>query len=81
VATVDRFQSGGLALTGLIAASVDDWDRYESLHWRALEEWLATNPGHEDAGAIREQHVARRRDYLRSERPRLGWAIFVGRRS
>jgi SAM-dependent methyltransferase len=77
--TVERFQSGGLALTGLIAASEDDWDRYESLHWRALEEWLAANPEHRDAEAIREQHVARREDYLRSQRARLGWAIFVGR--
>ena len=79
--TVERFQSGGLALTGLIAASEDDWDRYESLHWRALEEWLAANPEHPDAEAIREQHLARRDDYLRSQRARLGWAIFVGRKS
>jgi len=80
-ATVDRFQAGGLALTGLIAASEDDWDRYESLHWRAVEEWLAANPEHGDAGEIREQHLSRREDYLRSQRPRLGWAIFVGRKS
>jgi SAM-dependent methyltransferase len=80
-ATVERFQSGGLALTGLIAASEDDWDRYESLHWRALEEWLGANPEHRDAEAIREQHLARRDDYLHSRRTRLGWAIFVGRKS
>ena len=79
-ATVKRFQSSGLALTGLIAASEDDWDRYESLHWRALEEWLAANPEHRDADAIREQHLARRDDYIRSQRARLGWAIFVGRK-
>jgi SAM-dependent methyltransferase len=79
-ATVERFQSAGLALTGLIAASEDDWDRYESLHWRALEEWLAANPGHVDAQAIRDQHLARRDDYIRSKRARLGWAIFVGRK-
>lgn len=79
-ATAGRFQSGGLALTGLSAASDDDWDRYESLHWRALEEWLAANPEHPDAAAAREQHVAQRDDYLRSQRARLGWAIFVGRK-
>jgi SAM-dependent methyltransferase len=80
-ATLDRFQSGGLALTGLIAASDDDWDRYESLHWRALEEWLAANPAHPDAAEMRTRHLARRDDYLRSQRTRLGWAIFVGRKS
>lgn len=79
-ATVERFQSAGLALTGLIAASEDDWDRYESLHWRALEEWLAEHPEHPDAVAMCERHTAARDDYLRSQRARLGWAIFAGRR-
>ena len=80
-ATVERFQSAGLALTGLIAASEDDWDRYESLHWRALEEWLAAHPEHPDAEAKRERHVAFRDNYIRKQRSQLGWAIFAGRRS
>ena len=79
-ATVERFQSAGVALTGLIAASEDDWDRYESLHWRALEEWLAAHPEHADAAAMRERHLAARDDYIRSQRARLGWAIFAGRK-
>ena len=33
--TVARFESAGLALVSLIASSEDDWDTYESLHWRA----------------------------------------------
>ena len=69
-ATVERFQSGGLALTGLIAASDDDWDRYESLHWRALEEWLAANPEHQDAAVMRERHVSFRDNYIRKQRAR-----------
>jgi hypothetical protein len=36
-----------VTITGIIAASDDDWDRYESLHWRALEEWLAEHPDDE----------------------------------
>jgi hypothetical protein len=69
------------ALTGLIAASEDDWDRYESLHWRALEEWLAAHPEHPDWAATRARHLAARDDYLRSQRASLGWAIFAGRKS
>ena len=80
-ATVDRFVSSGLALTGLIAASHDDWDRYESLHWRALEEWVAASPDNPDAPAIRDQHVSYRDNYIRKQRAQLGWAIFVGRKS
>jgi SAM-dependent methyltransferase len=74
--TVRRLEAAGLALTGLIAASDDDWDRYESLHWRAIEEWLAEQPDDE----FRAKHTGYRRSYLRYDRELLGWAIFVGRK-
>jgi SAM-dependent methyltransferase len=76
--TVDRFESDELRLVGLIASSEDDWDEYESLHWRALEEWLGANERDPDAADIRRQHVDARHRYLNSGRERLGWAIFVG---
>jgi SAM-dependent methyltransferase len=75
--TVARLERAGLALTGMIAASDDDWDRYESLHWRAIEEWLAEHPDE----SFRAEHDGFRRDYLSAHRPLLGWAIFVGRKS
>jgi SAM-dependent methyltransferase len=75
--TAERFARTGFAITGLIAASTDDWDRYESLHWRALEEWLAASPDEE----VRVQHERFRSDYFRMKRELLGWAIFVGRRT
>ena len=75
VATTERFTSAGLALTGVIASSEDDWDRYESLHWRALEEWLAENPDDD----VRAQHERRRAEHL-ARRTLMGWAIFVGRK-
>jgi len=75
--TVTRFENAGLALTGLIAASDDDWDRYESLHWRAIEEWLAEN----DDADVRAVHEQRRENHLRGgRRSGLGWAMFVGRK-
>jgi SAM-dependent methyltransferase len=75
--TVARLESAGLRLTGIIAASQDDWDSYESLHWRAVEEWLAANPVHPDAAAIRDHHRASLAAYLDHERPLLGWAILL----
>ena len=42
--TVARIESTGVEVVNLIAASQDDWDRYESLHWLALAEWLEANP-------------------------------------
>jgi precorrin-6B methylase 2 len=78
--TVGRFEAAGLAPEGLIASSEDDWDRYETLHWRALEEWLAASPDDPDAPRIRELHERNRDEYLTSGRELLGWAIFVGRK-
>ena len=76
--TVARIEAGGLAPAGMVASSLDDWDRYESLHWRALEEWLAASPADPDAAGIRERHERARADYLAFERRLLGWAMFVG---
>ena len=33
--TIGRFEAAGLTVVGLIDASLDDWDRYQSLHWLA----------------------------------------------
>ena len=78
--TVARFEAAGIALTGLIDASDDDWDRYESLHWRAVEEWLDEEPGHPDAADVRARHESNRDDFVRTQRALLGWAILVGRK-
>ncbi len=77
--TASRFEAAGLSLQSMIASNEDDWDRYESLHWRALEEWLAANPRDPDATEIRERHEHARDDYLAYQRELLGWAIFVAR--
>jgi len=77
--TVARFETAGLTLVSLIASSEDDWDTYESLRWRAVEEWLALHPDDPDAREIRLRHEASRDAYLRYERALFGWAIFVGR--
>jgi SAM-dependent methyltransferase len=78
--TVGRFEAAGLEPVSLIASSQDDWDRYESLHWLALEEWLDEHPDDPQAAEFRELGRRYRERYLRWERDLLGWAIFVGRR-
>ena len=52
----------------------------QSLHWRALEEWLEANPADPDAPTIRDRHEHDRDEYLRFQRALLGWAIFAGRK-
>jgi hypothetical protein len=77
--TVERAESTGVRVVSLIASSEDDWDRYESLHWQALDDWLAANPDHPQAEEFRAQGATRRARYLAWERSVMGWAIFVCR--
>ncbi len=78
--TAERFEAAGLEIVTLITSSEDDWDRYESLHWLAVEDWLQNHPNDPDASTFRERSDHFRRRYLRWERNLLGWAIFVGRK-
>ena len=77
-ATVAAIESHGLRVVGVIDSSRDDWDRYETLHWRAVEEWLAANGSDPDADDIRSRHEHAKRAYLHHGRELLGWAIFIG---
>ncbi|HET8556341.1 MAG TPA: hypothetical protein VFL58_03425, partial [Gaiellaceae bacterium] len=77
--TIVRMESTGVRVVSLIASSEDDWDRYESLHWLALDEWLAENPDHPQAGEFRARGAAARSRYLAWERAVMGWAICVCR--
>jgi SAM-dependent methyltransferase len=72
--TIDRFEQADLPVVSVIAASEDDWDRYVTLSWRALEEWLAEHDDEE----IRRRHDEYKQQYLCWQRELLGWAIFVG---
>ena len=76
--TVVVFETSGLSVVSVIASSEDDWDRYETLHWRSVEQWLAANAGDPDAAEIRARHEREKRTYLRHGRELLGWAIFLG---
>jgi SAM-dependent methyltransferase len=77
--TVERAESAGVRVISVISSSEDDWDRYESLHWETLDDWLAANPEHPQADEFRERGAAQRARYLGWERAAMGWAIFVCR--
>lgn len=77
--TVALAESTGVGVVSLIASSLDDWDRYESLKWLALDEWLAANPDDPQAEEFLELGRRYRDGYLRWQRDLLGWAIFICR--
>ena len=77
--TVERIESAGVDLVTLIASSEDDFDRYDTLHWLALDEWLRANPDDPQAGEFHERGRHYRDRYLSWIRDLMGWAIFVCR--
>ena len=76
--TTRKFEAADLSVVSVIASSQDDWDAYESLHWRSLEEWLAEHDDDPDADEIRRRHREARDAYLGSQRELLAWAIVIG---
>jgi SAM-dependent methyltransferase len=78
--TVAILESGDLRVVTIVDASLDDWDRYETLHWHAVEEWLAESPDDPDAEEIGALYRRHKHTYLRYGRDLLGWAIFICRK-
>jgi ubiquinone/menaquinone biosynthesis C-methylase UbiE len=76
--TVLLVELSGLLVVSVIASSEDDWDRYETLHWNAVERWLEEHADDAAAPSIRARHEHAKETYLRYGREYLGWAIFAG---
>ena len=70
-----------LDLTGIVATSIDDWDHYESQHWRAAARWLRANPDDPDAAWLAQKIATDRSDYLTQERHGFGWAVFIAEKA
>ncbi len=78
--TAARFAKRKLELVSFIDSSLDDWDRYESLHWLAVEDWLAANPDDPAAEEFRRRNEQYRSEHFAWRRDAVGWGIFVGRK-
>ena len=79
--TLDRFASAGMELVEMILADHHGWDRYEAPQWRAVDDFLCTNPNDPDASALYEWISNNRRRYLQYGRRYFGWGVFVLRLS
>lgn len=67
----------GYELEYIVRASLDDWDRYMSGNWYGLMRWLEENPDHPARKDVIERLRSSQDEYLRYERPYVGWAIWV----
>ena len=75
--TVEAMRARGMWLRGIVQASIDDWNRYHSLHMQAAIDWTLENPSHPDAAKLNDPAELRRS--LELDGRYLGWAIFVAR--
>ena len=71
----------GVEITGMVSACVDDWDRYESLHWANVHRWARANPDDPRRAEIVALCRDYQSDYLTNTRGLLGWTILVGVRT
>ncbi len=55
----------------------DEWDRYQTLQWRAAARYAAANPDDPDVPELLERVRRSREGYLRWGRDTLGWALYL----
>jgi SAM-dependent methyltransferase len=75
------FNTSGVRLVEMILASDNDWDRYESMHWWAVDRWCQENPDHPDMEKLVAFSEDCRLSYFRYERPLCDWGVFVLRQN
>ncbi len=74
VATGER---AGLVPLLALVSSGEEWDRYETLQWRATARWVASHPEDPDIPELVERVAQARHAYLTWGRDTLGWALYL----
>lgn len=69
-------EEGLIPLLALVSSG-DEWDRYESLQWRAAARWATANQDDSDVPEVIGRVERERRAYLRWGRECLGWALYL----
>ena len=70
-------ESEGLVPLLAWVSSEEDWDRYETLQWRAAARYAAANPDDPDVHDLLERVAHARHEYLTWGRETLGWALYL----
>jgi SAM-dependent methyltransferase len=70
-------EAEGLVPLLALVSSAEDWDRYETLQWRAAARHAARHPDDPDVPDLLERVAHARHEYLTWGRETLGWALYV----
>ena len=73
--TAETMRKRGLMLRGIVESSIDDWNRYHSLHWQAALDWAEQNPDSPDVSLFMDPEG--QRCDLEIDGRQVGWAILV----
>lgn len=60
---------------GIVESSIDDWNRYHSLHWQTALDWVLENPDAPDT--VRADESEGQCYDLEIDGRMIGWAIIV----
>ena len=63
-----------------VASNRDEWDRYETLQWRAADEYASEHPDDPDVVELLKRVASTREIYLKWGRDTLGWALYLFRK-
>lgn len=67
----------GLAPLLALVSNGDEWDRYETLQWRAAARHAASHPDDPDVPELLARVERNRHEYLTWGRETLGWALYL----
>ncbi len=74
---VDTGVAEGLVPLLALVSNGDEWDRYETLQWRAAARYAASHGDDPDVPELLERVERNRHEYLAWGRDTLGWALYL----
>jgi SAM-dependent methyltransferase len=74
---VEAGVAAGLMPWLALVSNGDEWDRYETLQWRAAACYALAHPEDPDVAELLDRVEHSRREYLRWARAILGWSLYL----
>ena len=74
---VEAGEAEGLVPLLALVSTGDEWDRYETLQWRAAARYEASQPDDPDVAEVVSRVARNRHEYVTWGRDTLGWALYL----
>jgi SAM-dependent methyltransferase len=74
---VEAAEAEGLVPLLALVSTGDEWDRYETLQWRAAARYTCAHPEDPDTAELVARVAKNRHEYLTWGRETLGWGLYL----